>query len=56
VIFYFGSGSSNLARIQDKLRAEMAPGALVILAREQHPFPDFEVVQRFPSVKMLRRR
>jgi SAM-dependent methyltransferase len=54
VIFYFGSGSSNLEGIQAKLRAEMSPEARVIIAHEGHRFDGFEIEARFPSVKVLR--
>lgn len=55
VIFYFGSGSSDLEGIQAKLRSEMSLDARLINAHEQHRFHGFEIEARFPSVKVRRR-
>jgi SAM-dependent methyltransferase len=55
VIFYYDLGSSEPARLREKLRSEMKPDAHLIVYREQIPFEGFEPVGVLGNLKVLRR-
>lgn len=49
VIFYFDLSSFLQEGVRDKLRAELAPDAVLLVGHEQAPFPGLELVGRYPD-------
>jgi SAM-dependent methyltransferase len=49
VIFYFDLSSFLQERVREKLRAELAPDAALLVGHEQAPFPGLELTGKYPD-------
>jgi SAM-dependent methyltransferase len=55
LIFYYDFGSFEPKRLEAKLTQELIPGGHLLVGRGERPYPDFQLVQRFPDLVVYRR-